>query len=66
MEALVRWNHPTHLQNPSLFADILTVFEETGLKPEYLDIEITENALTDVKNSIQTLQTLKEIVLASA
>lgn len=52
---------PIHLQNPSLFADISTVLEETGLEPEYLDIEITENALIDVKNSIQTLKTLKEI-----
>ena len=52
---------PNHLQNTSLFSDILTVLEETGLKPEYLDIEITENALIDVKNAIQTLQTLKEI-----
>ncbi|MEY8738388.1 putative bifunctional diguanylate cyclase/phosphodiesterase [Bacillales bacterium AN1005] len=52
---------PVHLKNPSLYSDILAILKETGLKPEFLDIEITENAIIDIKNSIKTLKTLKTL-----
>jgi len=52
---------PVQLKNPSLYSDISAILEETGLKPEFLDIEITESAIIDIKNSIKTLRTLKTV-----
>ncbi|MEP0887253.1 MULTISPECIES: EAL domain-containing protein [unclassified Leptolyngbya] len=49
-------------QQANLVNKILTILEETGMEPRYLEIEITESAaMRDVQFTIATLQLLQEL-----
>ncbi|MFT4184208.1 MAG: EAL domain-containing protein [Rhizobium sp.] len=64
---------PTHLKiainlsvcqfrHASLLASVVSVLDETGLRPERLEIEITESVLlSEVEQSLQLLRALKEL-----
>ena len=48
--------------DPDLVHHIEDALEAAGLKPEYLELEITEGyAMQDVQKAIQTLRTLKTL-----
>lgn len=50
------------LERDDLVDKITAVLNETGLPPQYLELEITESALmSDVEQSIKTLQRLREL-----
>lgn len=50
------------LERDDLVDTITQVLQETGLAPQYLELEITESALmSDVDQSINTLQRLREL-----
>ncbi|MFF2752782.1 EAL domain-containing protein [Psychrobacillus sp. NPDC058041] len=40
---------------------VATILKETGLKPQYLELEITESMTTDIECTISTLQQLKQL-----
>lgn len=44
--------------SPKLIRSVATVLKETGLKPEYLELEITETMTMDVEHAIPTLKQL--------
>jgi len=46
---------------PNLVDTIETVLQETGLEPQYLEVEITESMTADIENSILMLQRLKKV-----
>lgn len=46
-------------EHQELFNTIECILEETGLAPEYLELELTENLI--VKNTVQTLQTMEKL-----
>lgn len=46
-------------EHQELFNTIECILEETGLSPEYLELELTENLI--VKNTVQTLQTMEKL-----
>lgn len=49
-----------HFQDPNFSAQVKRTLELTGLSPNYLEIEITENCLlSDINTSIQTMKELK-------
>lgn len=51
---------PRQFLRPGLASLIAQVLQETGLEPDYLDLEITESLLMkDVENSIATLRAIK-------
>lgn len=55
------------LERDDLVDKVVQVLEETGLTPHYLEVEITESALmSDVNQSIHTLQRLRELGVRSA
>ncbi|MBB3610033.1 EAL domain-containing protein [Rhizobium sp. BK602] len=66
-----RW--PSHLKiavnlsvyqfrHASLLATVVSVLDETGLRPERLEVEITESVLlSEVEQSLQLLRALKEL-----
>ncbi|MCM3710649.1 sensor domain-containing protein [Sporosarcina luteola] len=45
---------------PSFVADALKILDETGLHPSYLNLEITESMMSDVKRCETVLQQLKD------
>lgn len=50
------------LERDDLVDKVTAVLKETGLTPQYLELEITESALmSDVKQSIRTLERLREL-----
>ena len=50
------------IERDDLVDTVVRVLEQTGLAPHYLELEITESALmTDVQQSIDTLQRLREL-----
>ncbi len=49
------------LKQPNLIKVIKNVLQETGLKPEYLEIELTENVVINCAESLATITTLKEM-----
>ena len=50
------------IERDDLVDSVVRVLEETGLAPHFLELEITESALmTDVQQSIDTLQRLREL-----
>jgi len=49
------------LYQPNLIEMIETILKETGMSPEYLDIEITESMLIDSEQGMKALQKLKKI-----
>ncbi|MFJ7828378.1 EAL domain-containing protein [Psychrobacillus sp. NPDC096623] len=40
---------------------VATILKETGLKPQYLELEITESMTADIERTISTLQQLKQL-----
>lgn len=53
---------PRQFQHHNLIRTVTRVLEETGLSPEWLEIEITENVLLhNTEEILATLQTLKEM-----
>lgn len=53
---------PRQFQQPDLYDTIHRILAETGLKPKYLSLEITEGVIMkDVDHAIQTLARLKKI-----
>lgn len=51
------------LYQPNLVDMVSKVLKETGLAPEYLELEITESMLMDIQHSIKVLKELKSIGL---
>ena len=49
------------LYQPHFIEQVQLIIEETGLAPEYLELEITENTIMDVNRVIPILQSLKRI-----
>lgn len=49
------------LYQPNLVEVIQNVLNETGLAPDYLEIEITESMLMDIQQGLKVLRKLKEI-----
>lgn len=53
---------PTQFKDPNFIADVRQALSLSGLRPELLQLEITENiVLTDLKQSIKTLEALKQL-----
>lgn len=48
-------------EKEDLVETISTILAETGLPPEYLDVEITESMTMDVNRSLKTLSKLKDL-----
>ncbi|PJK16141.1 histidine kinase [Chryseomicrobium excrementi] len=46
-------------EHQELFKTIECILSDTGLAPEYLELELTENLI--VKNTVQTLQTMEKL-----
>jgi len=46
-------------QQPHLAARVLQILEETGLAPEYLDLELTESSIMGTESTIEVLSRLK-------
>jgi len=46
---------------PNLIDTIETVLQNTGLDPQFLEVEITESMTADIENSILMLQRLKKV-----
>ncbi len=46
-------------QQPHLAERVLQILEETGLAPEYLDLELTENSIMGTESTIEVLSRLK-------
>ncbi|SFA76804.1 MULTISPECIES: EAL domain-containing protein [unclassified Bacillus (in: firmicutes)] len=55
---------PKQFQQPNLVPFIRTMIEKYRVLPSSLEIEITESAMQDTKETIPTLKSLKEIGLA--
>ena len=51
------------LYQPNLVERVREILDETGLAPEYLELEITESMLMDIQHSIKVLKELKSIGL---
>ncbi|MCI2256058.1 PAS domain S-box protein [Domibacillus sp. PGB-M46] len=49
------------LYQPGLIEMVQAVLKETGLSPEYLELEITESMLMDIQQGLKILEKLKEI-----
>jgi diguanylate cyclase (GGDEF)-like protein/PAS domain S-box-containing protein len=50
------------LRDPDLVLDVVRILEETGIRPEYLQLEITESAvMTSGGEPLQTLRALTEL-----
>ncbi|WP_308637890.1 EAL domain-containing protein [Paenibacillus silvisoli] len=52
---------PLQFMQPDFVALVRTILEDTGLPPQYLDVEITEGMAMDINHVLTTLQQLKEI-----
>lgn len=46
-------------EHPDLYKTVESILSDTGLAPEYLELELTENLI--VKNTDQTLQTMEKL-----
>jgi EAL domain-containing protein (putative c-di-GMP-specific phosphodiesterase class I) len=51
------------LYQPNLVEMVSTVLNDTGLSPEYLELEITESMLMDTEHGFKILRKLKELGL---
>ena len=55
------------LNDPRIVDRVKSVFRETGLKPQYLELEITENiAIKDISHTISTFNRLKDLGVSIA
>ncbi|TRM11689.1 EAL domain-containing protein [Lentibacillus cibarius] len=52
---------PLQFQNSDFLLDVKQVLAETAMDPHLLEIEITENALLNINESLNTLLALKEL-----
>ncbi|WP_308637889.1 EAL domain-containing protein [Paenibacillus silvisoli] len=52
---------PLQFMQPDFVDSVRTILVETGLPPQYLDVEITEGMAMDINHVLTTLQQLKEI-----
>ena len=53
---------PRQFTNPNLLQQIITIIEDTGFDPHYLELEITESLLMqNVEQAIKTMQQLKAL-----
>jgi diguanylate cyclase (GGDEF)-like protein/PAS domain S-box-containing protein len=53
---------PKHFEKGTLVEDIVEMIKKTGIEPQYLILEMTENTMIrDVNTTIQTIQKLKQM-----
>jgi diguanylate cyclase (GGDEF)-like protein/PAS domain S-box-containing protein len=52
---------PRQFKDPSFIQTVVSTLEETGLSPHYLELEITESIMEDIKQSRSILEKLKQV-----
>ncbi|WP_111645327.1 putative bifunctional diguanylate cyclase/phosphodiesterase [Paranoxybacillus vitaminiphilus] len=52
---------PRQFKDPSFIQTVVNILEETGLSPHYLELEITESIMEDIKRSRAILEKLKQV-----
>jgi diguanylate cyclase (GGDEF)-like protein/PAS domain S-box-containing protein len=52
---------PRQFKDPSFIQTVVSTLEETGLSPHYLELEITESIMEDIKQSSAILEKLKQV-----